>query len=368
MQKIKIPEHMFDYSEDAHNIQSATVKNVTMYIDDDEGLLEKLTGRIVVELKDGNVYKGKLIVGDEPGSVSIEMSGGMPVEDEEVLVEILQEDLMEASFEYEGSSLDSSTRLTSSDDFEGEEELTPVNIPSKVVNFPKNEPHNISKLEFKNVKMQLSGVGSGEEMVEKISGTIIATLKNGKSYTGRLRSGEEWGSIDFRMKGMPVDDEEVLFELVNDALLTKESDLEASTRITAAISLNSNIKIDVDLTNFDPEGETGNTVDENFEMITDAAPEYRVRIRNIMANTEEGSYSFEASGKAKDLFRWWKDWFKICGSDIVFEDLNDFDQFKEFFFLDEDENLDAGVKPSDMNRLLSQVILSSRKRKLKRML
>jgi len=104
--KIKIPEHVFDYSSpviyDDHNIQRATVKNVTMYFDD-ENLLEKITGTIKVELKDGNVYKGKLIVGDEPGSVSIEMTGGMPVEDEEVLVELLQEDLMEASFEYENS-------------------------------------------------------------------------------------------------------------------------------------------------------------------------------------------------------------------------------------------------------------------------
>jgi len=106
MQKINIPQHTFNYDEDSlHNMESATVKNVTMYFDD-ENLLEKISGAIIVKSKDGEVYKGKLIVGDEPGSVSIEMTGGMPVEDEEVLVELLQEDLMEASFEYENEDSD----------------------------------------------------------------------------------------------------------------------------------------------------------------------------------------------------------------------------------------------------------------------
>lgn len=230
MKKIKIPEHVFDYSNDDHNIQSATIKNVTMYIDDDENLLEKITGTIKVELKDGNVYKGKLIVGDEPGSVSIEMSGGMPVDDEEVLVELLQEDLMEASFEYENNdSQNAATTNTTSKIDEYGFEIKTFKIPDKTINPPKGGNHNISKVELKDIRMKTSrdtdpSIENAEETLEDVKGNIVVTLKDGKICTGKLKAGEEWGSVDFRINGMSVDDEEVLFELVNDALLTKDED------------------------------------------------------------------------------------------------------------------------------------------------
>jgi hypothetical protein len=239
MQKIKIPEHVFDYSEDAHNIQSVTVKNVTMYIDDDEGLLEKITGKITVELKNGkgmgNIYKGKLIVGDEPGSISIEMSGGMPVDDEEVLVEILQEDLMEASFKYENSdSQNVSPTPSSSKIDEYGFEIKTVKIPDKTINIPKGENHNIVRVELKDIRIKTSrdtAVDDAEEMLEDVKGNIVVTLKDGKICTGKLKAGEEWGSVDFRIKDMSVDDEEVLFELVNDALLTKDdSEINAGVK------------------------------------------------------------------------------------------------------------------------------------------
>lgn len=85
-------------------------------------------------------------------------------------------------------------------------------------------------------------------------------------------------------------------------------------------------------------------------MITRAAPEYGIRLSDI----KEQSYSFKASGIANNLFLWWKNWFKICESKPK-EDLTDFSQFKEFFFLDEDEDLEATTKPSDMETLLSTV-------------
>ncbi len=120
------------------------------------------------------------------------------------------------------------------------------------------------------------------------------------------------------------------------------------------INKNSSIKIDVDLSNFDPEGETGNSLDENFEMIVAAAPKYKVRVSSVMSDPEEDNYTFEASGKAGDLFSWWKDWFKICGADVVYDDIVTFGQFKEFFFLDEDEtDLEAATKPRDMDALIS---------------
>jgi len=113
------------------------------------------------------------------------------------------------------------------------------------------------------------------------------------------------------------------------------------------INEKSKITIDVDLTNFDPEDETGIPVAEIFKMITRAAPEYGIRLSDI----KEQSYSFKASGIANNLFLWWKNWFKICESKPK-EDLTDFSQFKEFFFLDEDEDLEAAIKPSDMNSFI----------------
>lgn len=237
MQKINIPQHTFNYDEDSlHNMESATVKNVTMYFDD-ENLLEKISGAIIVKSKDGEVYKGKLIVGDEPGSVSIEMTGGMPVEDEEVLVELLQEDLMEASFEYENTDAqDVSPTTTSSKIDKYGFEIKTVKIPDKTINPPKGGNHNIVKVELKDIRMKTSrdtdpSIENAEETLEDVKGNIVVTLKDGKICTGKLKAGEEWGSVDFRIKDMSVDDEEVLFELVNDALLTKDdSEINAGVK------------------------------------------------------------------------------------------------------------------------------------------
>ena len=108
---------------------------------------------------------------------------------------------------------------------------------------------------------------------------------------------------------------------------------------------NSKITIDVDFSNFDPENETGNNVKRNFAMIVKAAPKYKVKI------TGNNISNFKASGKAGDLFRWWNDWFKICGVEDSEE--MDFDMFKEAFFLDEEEDLEASTNPKGMEKLLS---------------
>lgn len=234
MQKIKIPQHTFNYEENLHNMESATVKNVTMYFDD-ESLLVKISGAIIVKSKDGEVYKGKLILGEEPGAVSISMTGGMPVDDEEVLVELLQEDLMEASFEYENTdSQNAATTNTTSKIDEYGFEIKTFKIPDKTINPPKGGNHNIVKVELKDIRMKTSrdtAVDDAEEMLEDVKGNIVVTLKDGKICTGKLKAGEEWGSVDFRIKDMSVDDEEVLFELVNDALLTKDdSEINAGVK------------------------------------------------------------------------------------------------------------------------------------------